>query len=87
MHDRIVGALDTCCRKGEMLKIQNRHIEWDRHEIANPSTHAKDRENRRIRFDPDGRLARVFERRKPLGPDAYVFGTPGGEQQESMRTA
>jgi hypothetical protein len=24
MHDRIVGALETCCRQGEMLRIQNR---------------------------------------------------------------
>src|SRR5207237_9494405 len=23
MHDRIVGALETCCRQGEMLRIQN----------------------------------------------------------------
>jgi hypothetical protein len=28
MHDRIIGALETCCRQGEMLRIQNRHVEW-----------------------------------------------------------
>src|SRR5437016_2892805 len=26
MHDRIIGALETCCRKGEMLRIQNRYV-------------------------------------------------------------
>ena len=28
MHDRIIGALETCCR-GEMLRIQNRHDDWE----------------------------------------------------------
>ena len=27
MHDRIIGALETCCRQGEMLGIQNRHVD------------------------------------------------------------
>ena len=27
MHDRIIGALETCCRRGEMLRIQNRHVD------------------------------------------------------------
>ena len=31
MHDRIIGALETCCRRGEMLRIQNRHVDWERH--------------------------------------------------------
>src|SRR5262245_31257122 len=29
MHDRIIGALETCCRQGEMLRIQNRHVDWE----------------------------------------------------------
>ena len=28
MRDRIIGALDTGCRRGEMLKIQNKHVDW-----------------------------------------------------------
>ena len=52
MHDRIIGALETCCRRGEMLRIQNRHIDWERHQIAIPGRHAKDAKNRRIPFDP-----------------------------------
>jgi hypothetical protein len=31
MHDRLIGALDTCCRQGEMLRIQNRHVDWEHH--------------------------------------------------------
>ena len=42
MHDRIIGALETCCRQGEMLRIQNRHIDWEKHQIAIPAKHAKD---------------------------------------------
>jgi hypothetical protein len=31
MHDRIIGALETCCRQGEMLRIQNRDVDWTHH--------------------------------------------------------
>jgi integrase len=79
MHDRIIGGLETCCRRGEMLRIQNRHVDWERHQIAIPGRHAKDAENRRIPFDPLGRVAPVLKRRASLGPNAFVFGSPAGE--------
>jgi integrase len=87
MHDRLIGALETCCRQGEMLRIQNRHVDWERHQIAIPGHNAKDAENRRIPFDPHGRLTPVLKRRAALGPNAYVFGTPTGEFQQSFKTA
>ena len=87
MHDRIIGALETCCRRGEMLRIQNRHVDWERHQIAIPGRHAKDAENRRIPFDPQGRLAPVLKRRASLGPNAYVFGSPAGEFVVNFKTA
>ncbi len=87
MHDRIMGALETCCRRGEMLRIQNRHVDWERHQIAIPGRHAKDAENRRIPFDPHGRLAPILKRRAALGPSAYVFGSPAGEYVASFKTA
>ena len=31
MHDRIIGALETCCRQGEMLRIQNRDVDRTQH--------------------------------------------------------
>ena len=43
MHDRIIGALETCCRQGEMLRIQNRHVDWERLQIGIAGRHAKDR--------------------------------------------
>jgi integrase len=87
MHDRLIGALETCCRQGEMLRIQNRHVDWERHQIAIPGAHAKDGENRRIPFDPHGRLAPILKRRASLGPSAFVFGTDSGEFQASFKTA
>jgi hypothetical protein len=74
LHDRIIGALELCCRRGEMLLIQNKRVNWDTCQIGIPGTTAKDKENRRIPFNPKGRVAAILERRAALGPDAYVFG-------------
>jgi integrase len=87
MHDRIIGALETCCRQGEMLRIQNRHVDWTQHQIVIPGAHTKDTENRRVPFDPQGRLAPILKRRATLGPQAFVFGSSSGEFQESFKTA
>ena len=87
MRDRIVGALETGCRRGEMLLIKNRHVQWDTCQIRIPAEHAKDGESRRIPFSRNGRLAELLERRRFLGPDAFVFGTPNGEFQSDFRTA
>jgi integrase len=87
MHDRIIGALETCCRQDEMLRIQNRHVEWPQHQIVIPGANAKDAENRRIPFDPQGRLSPILERRAQLGLDAFVFGLTDGEFQDSFKTA
>lgn len=78
MHDRIIGALETCCRRGEMLRIRNRHVDWELHQIAIPGAHAKDGENRRVPFDPHGRLSAVLKRRAALGPAA---GGPAGSRE------
>ena len=45
-----------------MLRIQNRHVDWEQHQIAIPGSNAKDAENRRIPFDPQGRLAPILKR-------------------------
>lgn len=87
MHDRVIGALETCCRKGEMLRIQNRHVDWERHQLVIPGANAKDGDNRRVPFDPHGRLAPILRRRAALGPTAYVFGGPDGEYHDSFKTA
>jgi integrase len=87
LHDRIIGALELCCRRGEMLLIQNRRLNWDTCQIGIPGATAKDKENRRIPFNPKGRLAAILERRLELGPEAYVFGTANGTYQPNFQTA
>jgi len=87
MHDRLIGALETCCRQGEMLRIQNRHVDWPQHQIVIPGANAKDAENRRIPFDPHGRVAPILKRRKKLGPQAFVFGSSDGDFVASFKTA
>jgi hypothetical protein len=87
LHDRIVGGLELCCRRGEMLLIQNKRVNWDTCQIGIPGSTAKDKENRRIPFNPKGRLAAVLKRRAGLGPDAYVFGSTNGAYQPTIQTA
>jgi integrase len=87
LHDRIVGALELCCRRGEMLLIQNKRVNRDTCQIGIPGATAKDRENRRIPFNPKGRLAAILQRRGTLGPDAFVFGSVNGEHQPTIQTA
>src|SRR3954470_23472906 len=87
MRDRIVGALETGFRLGEMLKIQNRHVIWSTHQISIPAEHAKDAESRRIPFEPRGRLAQVLKRRRFLAASGYAFGTATCQYQGTIRTA
>jgi len=87
MHDRIIGAFELCCRRGEMLLIENKGVYWDMHQIGIRGHTTKDKENRRIPFDPEGRLRAILQRRAKLGPQAFVFGTEAGEYQANIRTA
>jgi integrase len=87
LHDRIIGALELCCRRGEMLLIQNKRVNWETFQIGIPGATAKDKENRRIPFNPDGRLAAILKRRSKLGTNAYVFGTANGAYQPELQTA
>ena len=41
MRDRIIGALDTGCRRGEMLKIQNKQVDWRHRWIRILKEHSK----------------------------------------------
>jgi integrase len=87
LHDRIIAALEPCCRRGEMLMIQNKRVNWETCQIGIPGATAKDTENRRIPFNPKGRIAAIVERRTALGPDAFVFGSANGIYQPNIQTA
>jgi transposase len=87
LHNRIIGALELFCRRGEMLVIQNRRVNWETCQIGFPGATAKDKGNRRMPFNPEGRLAAILRRRSALGPDAFVFGTETGANQPNIQTA
>jgi len=79
MADRIIGALETGCRHGEMQKIQNSDIDWRSHEIKIAKAHTKASVARRIPFDPNGRLAEILGKRRFVGgPRGFVFGDAAG---------
>ena len=65
----------------------SRRVDWDTHTIGLPGHTTKDKENRRIPFNPNGRLAAFLSRRGKLGPNAFVFGTENGEYVGSFKTA
>lgn len=74
MRDRFIGALDTGCRRGEMMKIQNKHVDWRHRWIRILKEHSKTEVARVIPFEQSSRLEKLLRRRVFLGLDAYVFG-------------
>ena len=74
MRDRIIGALDTGCRRGEMMKIQNKHVDWRHRWIRILKEHSKTEVARVIPFEQGSRFEKLLRRRVFLGLDAYVFG-------------
>ena len=88
MKDRIIMALDTGVRRGEMQLMQNKHVDWKRDPllIRIPQENAK---NGKERFIPVGtsRLLEVLQRRRFLGSHACVFGERQGGYVQSFRTA
>ena len=62
-------------------------MNWETCQIGIPGATAKDKENRRIPFNPKGRIAAILERRAVLGPDAFVFGSASGAHQPNIQTA
>jgi integrase len=88
MRDRLIGALDTGCRCGEMLKIQNQHVDWQHRWIRILKENSKTEVARVIPFERGSRLEEVLRRRAFLGPEAYVFGyAKTGEYLGSFRSA
>ena len=74
MRDRVIGALDTGCRRCEMMKIQNKHVDCRHRWIRILKENSKSEVARVVPFEVGSRLERLLRRRTFLGPDAYVFG-------------
>jgi integrase len=88
MRDRIIGALDTGCRRGEMMKIRNKHVDWHHRWIRILKENSKTEVARVIPFEPGSRLEKLLRRRAFLGAEAYVFGeATTGQRVTSFRSA
>ena len=83
----VEAALETVCRKGELLSLQWRQVRWAQNEIHLQGGKTKARKPRYMPISP--RLHAVLEMRRlgPNGeehePDAYVFGNELGEPRVS----
>ena len=86
MTARIIVALDTGMRRGEMLLLQNKHVLWKEELIRIVGANAKSRKERRIPI-ATFRLRSALEQRAFLGPQAFVFGNECGEKQVDFRDA
>ena len=88
MKGRLVTALDTGARQGEMLLIQNKHINWRKDPVLIhvPQENTKSGKERYIPVGTS-RLLELLERRRFLGPEAFVFGDAEGNYVREFRTA
>jgi integrase len=88
---RIVAALETGCRIGELLNVQFKQLRWDLNELHLSNRTTKGLRTRYIplsqelramlelrRFDPDG---------EEFKPDASVFGNEVGERFRNYQKA
>ena len=90
--DLVVAALETGCRKGELLSLQWHQVRFSpRAELFLPAQKTKAKRDRRIPISTV--LAPILTRRQldPAGErlpaDAYVFGNEVGRRRHSIKTA
>jgi integrase len=86
MELRIIAAIDTCARRGELLRVTNSQIDYKRELIKLPRF-AVDHRGQDVRGTKSGdprqvpitpRLMEKLEKRRFLGADAFVFGKADG---------
>jgi integrase len=89
LADLIVAALETGCRKGELLSLQWHQVRWGENCLVLPAAKTKTGEARAVPMT--AMLRSVLERRQ-LGPDGerlptdtYVFGNELGEPRLSIQ--
>jgi len=63
MRDRIIGALDTACRRGEMMKIQSKHVDWQNRRFRILKEHSKTEVAGVIPLEQGSRLEKLLRRR------------------------
>jgi integrase len=94
MKLRIIAALDTGMRKGEMLRVQLKRIDFDKGLILLPRRvlvkdayrqNTKNDKTRRIPITP--RLMELLVQRRFIGQEGYVFGDDKGRLIEDIKKA
>jgi integrase len=92
MKLRIIAALDTGMRKGEMLRVQLKRIDFTHGFIQLPRRvlvkdvfrqNTKNDKTRRIPITP--RLMKLLKKRRFIGPEGYVFGDATGTLVEDIK--
>lgn len=73
MLGRLVCALDLGLRQGTMLRLQNKHIDFEDWVLHIPAAIAKDDEDLELPIESK-RLRKFLNTRRLLGPEAYPFG-------------
>lgn len=92
LKDLIVAALETGCRKGELLSLQWHQVRFTpRAEIFLPAQKTKAKKDRRVPIS--SALKTVLDARRndpagePLPASAYVFGDEVGRRHATIKTA
>lgn len=88
----IVAALETGCRRGELLSLQWHQVRFTpRTEIFLPAQKTKAKKDRRIPISSALRTVLEARRMDPAGellpPEAYVFGDEVGRRRKTIKTA
>jgi integrase len=87
----VVAALETGCRKQELLSLQWLQVHWEQNELFLPGTKTKTKRSRRIPISAALHEVLVRGSARPTGesydPQDYVFGTIGGARVKDIKTA
>jgi integrase len=83
LQQLIMAALETCCREGELIHLQWRHVSADAAWLQIPARLTKDGDWREIPISSRLRAVLDMARLDPAGrrhaEDAYIFGNEFGE--------
>jgi integrase len=88
---RLVAALETGCRIGEILSVQFKQLRWDLNELHLSNRTTKGLRTRYVPLSQELRAMLDLRRHDPdgeeFGPDAYVFGNEVGERLKNYQKA
>jgi integrase len=91
LRDVVTAALETGCRKQELLSLQWTQVHWERNELFLPSTKTKTKRPRRIPIS-EALHGVLMRRRSRANGEAYaaldyVFGHADGSRVRDVKTA